>query len=259
MGAVMKFARLAGGMAALCALAGAAVLYAGVPARGFDVQGSAVTVARPGADITDTYFFPSPTNSNNVVAVMNVHPLIPAGQGTSTFFDQQVLYAMKFDSQYGNRATTGRPVENIVIQFSFTAPGNGTQEIFVYGPAVPATTGSTTQLVNSGFATGTGFINRPFTISLNGTPIEVFAGGRADSQFFNASQFWQIFPDRNQGSTAASCMSSSCSTGFTSAGGDYFANSNVLTIAVEMPKILLEGQGNGVVAYWATTSTQSGK
>ena len=87
----MRFGRFLGGSATLCAFVGAAFLYAGAPARSFDLQGSPATVKRPAANITDTYFFPSPSNANNVVAVMNVYPLIAPGAGTSTFFDPSVL------------------------------------------------------------------------------------------------------------------------------------------------------------------------
>ena len=47
--------------------------------------------------------------------------------------------------------------------------------------------------------------------------------------------------------------------GFASAGSNYFADSNVLSFVVEMPKTLLTSLGSGdVVAYWATTSTGTG-
>jgi len=270
----MNFARLFGGTAALCAFA-AAALYAGTPARSFDLQGSPVTVKRPAADITDTYFFPSPTNANNVVAVMNVYPLIPAGAGATTFFDPAVLYTMKFDNKYGAEAVAaGRPIEDLVIQFSFTAAANGTQQVFVYGPTAPNKIGTSTTLVNSGFANGSGFINRPFTATattIGTTPYSVFAGARRDPAFFNASQFNSIFPDRNMGSTAPSCLSGGsapCPQGFTpaasGASNDTFANSNVLSIVIELPKTALVAGNNGAcgtacpVAYWATTSTASG-
>src|SRR3984885_4345949 len=38
---------------------------------------------RIGADMTDVFIFPSPENDDNVVLVMDVHGLIPAGQGAS--------------------------------------------------------------------------------------------------------------------------------------------------------------------------------
>ncbi len=272
----MRFARFFGGLAALCAFAIAALVFVGSPARSFDLQGSPVTVKRPAANITDTYFFPSPTNANNVVAVMNVYPLVPAGAGLSTYFDPGVLYTMKFDNKYRAEsvAAGGRPVENLVVQFTFAAPANGTQQVFVYGPSVPTTVGATTALTNGGFANGSGFVNRPFQsgATLLGTaPFSVFAGARRDPAFFNASQFFSIFPDRNAGSTAASCLaggSTPCPQGFTAAAGgsnDLFANSNVLSIVIELPKTSLTiGNGGACsttcpVAFWATTSTSSGQ
>ena len=95
----------------------------------------------------------------------------------------------------------------------------------------------------------------------------MFAGVREDPFFFDLTQFYNIIPDRNKGSTAASCLpgvgNGSCPTGFNSAltATDFFSNSNVLSIVVEMPKAVLsqsQGASGSVVGYWATTSTQSG-
>lgn len=270
----MRFARLFGGSAALCTFAVAAFLYAGGPARGFDLQGSPTTVKRPAANITDTYFFPSPTNPNNVVAVMDVYPLIAPGAGLSTFFDNNVLYTMKFDNKYRSEsANGGRPIEDVVLQFHFGAPSGGSQSVFVFGPAAPNEVGTSTTIVNGSLASGSGFVNSPFqaTSSLGAvTTFSIFAGARRDPAFFNASQFYSIFPDRNQGSTAASCLTTGgCPQGFTppAAGGsnDLFANSNVLSIVVEIPKsVLTVGNGGACtttcpIAYWATTSTTSGQ
>jgi hypothetical protein len=258
----MKFARLIGGTAALCVLVVAVLFFARNPARGFDLQGSPVTIARPATDITDTYLFPSPTNPNNVVAVMDLYPSIPAGAGLSTFFDQSVLYTMKFDTKYKEQAVGSRPVEDVVIQFSVSAvtgpTGSQTQQVAVYGPQPPLEVGATTKLVNS-FATGTGFINRPFSVSDG--QIQVFAGTRRDPQFFDKTQFFNIFPGSTQAAGPASCLSSTCPHGFATAGTNYFANSNVLSIIVEIPKSILLDFGGGTgdgVAYWATTSTGSG-
>ncbi len=258
----MKIARRFGGTAAVCAFVAGAFVYAGLPARSFDLQDSPVTVKRPAADITDTYFFPSPTNSNNVVAVMDVYPLIPASAGAATalttFFDQGVLYTMKFDNRYSAEASNARPLENLVIQFSFGAPSNGTQQVFVYGPSAPNQTGPSTTLVNGGFANGAGFINKAFFSS---NSISYFAGARRDPAFFDVTQFLSIFPDRNKGSTAPTCLpngTNTCPNGFTT-GNDFFAQSNVLSIVAEIPKSLLTGGNNGVVAYWATTATGNGQ
>ena len=259
----MKYVRLFGGMAALCAVVTAALLFAGVPARSFDLQGTPVTIARPDTDITDTYFFPSPTNANNVVVVLDVHPSIPAGAGATTFFDQGVLYTMKFDTKYSSEAIGSRPIENVVLQFA-TGPPSGpagaqTQQINVYGPATPATIGTNTRLSSGGVASGVGFINRPF--SIDSGEIQVFAGTRRDPQFFDKTQFFNIFPASSQAGSITSCLSSTCPSGFVVPGTDYFANSNVLTFVVELPKSLLiaeNGGTGGIIAYWATPSTNTG-
>lgn len=273
----MKIARLFGGVAALCAFVAVALLYAHVPARGFDLQGSPVVVTRPKADITDTYFFPSPSNPNNVVAVMDVQPFISPANALSTFFDQGVLYTMKFDNQFGNSgvAIGSKPTENLVIQFSFSAPlgttGQQTQQVFVYGPSPPAKTGSTTNLVNGGSADGAGFINRAFSLA---SGISVFAGTRRNPAFLSGTvsgtqpqgapgTFFGIFPGQNpftqSGQTCLPGGANTCPQGFLSPGPDLFANSDVLSIVVEVPKTYIAGQGNGVTAYWATTSTGSGQ
>jgi hypothetical protein len=256
----MKLVRSFGGILALSALVSIAVLY-GRPVAGFDIQDSPTLVARPGADISDVYLFPSPTNSNDVVAVLNVHPGLAAGTGTTAFFDPAVLYTMKFDARYSSEAIGSRPSENLVIQFSMGVVTGGTQQIFVYGPAAPNQTGTTTTLVNGGFTTGTGLINQTFPAG----NLTVFAGVREDPFFFDLTQFYNIIPDRNKGSTATSCLpgtgSGSCPTGFNTVGTDFFANSNVLSIVVEMPKTVLTqaaGATGSIIGFWATTSTQSG-
>jgi hypothetical protein len=246
------------GLTALCAFVGVAVLYAGVPAHGFDLQGAPVLVKRPAADITDTYLFPSPIQGD-IVAVMDVYPSLPAGAGATTSFDQGVLYTMKFDNNYASEAVNGgRPIENVVFQFSFGVAGTG-QLVTAYGPAAPSQTGPTTKLIG---ATGSGFINKSFSFATTSGQVTVFAGARRDPAFWDVQQFWKIIPDRNQGSTAKTCLpagTDTCPQGFNALGTDYFQNTNVLSIVVEMPKTLIAGSGRAVIAYWATTSTSNGQ
>lgn len=251
----MNVPRMYAGLTALCAFACAAVLYASVPAHGFDLKGAPVLVRRPAADITDVFLFPSPI-ANDVVAVMDVYPSIPAGAGPTTSFDQGVLYTMKFDNNYASEAVAGgRPIENVVFQFSFGTAGTG-QSVTAYGPGAPVSTGPTTKLIA---ATATGFINKSFSFSTVSGQVTVFAGARRDPAFWDVQQFYKIFPDRNQGSTAASCFPSTCPLGFNAVGTDYFQTANVLSIVVEMPKTLIAGSGSAVVGYWATTSTSNGQ
>jgi len=255
---------------------GGALLYARVPARSFDLQGSPTVVNRPKADITDTYLFPSPTNANNVVAVMDVQPFISPSNALGQFFDQSVLYTMKFDNNYGNStiAIGSKPSEDLVIQFSFGSPsGTGlmTQQVLVYGPSTPVNLGPVTKLVNGGNATSTGFVNKSFSLN---SGISVFAGVRRNPAFMSGTlsgtqpqatpgTFLGIFPAQNPYTQASkTCLPSganSCPQGFLASSPDLFAGTDVLSIVVELPKTYLAGSGNGVVAYWATTSTGSGQ
>lgn len=250
--------RLIGGALAVTALSAAVALYAVRPTHASDHQDSPVTVARAGADITDPYIFPAPDNPSNVVLVMNVHPLIPSGQGLSTFFDPQVVYQMNFDTKSENGSTPASNVtRNEVIQFTFGAPGS-TQGVTVYGPAAAPTTDSTTTLVTK---SGTGTINKAFTA---GT-MQVFAGAREDPFFFDLAQFLKILPDRNAASTAQSCLpqplggNNTCPQGFNNPGSDTLKGFNVLSLVVELPRTQLEGGNGPKIAYWTSTHTSSGQ
>jgi hypothetical protein len=240
------------GVATVLALVAAVGIFASRPVQG-DQRDTQIAIDDPSANITDTYFFPSPTNPNNVVVAMNVYPGIAQGKGKSTNFNSNLLYQMKFDSKITGSAVGSAPVENVVIQFLFTAPANGpVQDVYVYGPASPIRAGTNTAL-NSGAFAGAGPINRVFQAN-NG--MTVFAGGRADPYFFNYNRFYSIFPNRNAGSTAASCLPSSCPQGFGTTGTNSQSGTNVLSIVVELPKkYLMPGSTGPKVAYWATTSS----
>jgi hypothetical protein len=234
------------------------VLSMHTPTRGADAYDSVATLARPAADISDIYLFPSPTNPGNVVAVMNVNAGIAAGQGLKTFFDQHVLYQMKFDNLVGGEAQGAAPTEDLVIQFSAGAASSGSQQIFVYGPAAPSRIGSNTAVISQ---TGSGFINQPFQ---TGNGMSVFAGARSDPFFFDDAQFYKMFPDRDN-SSVQSCLpsafggSASCPLGFNNPGINGQAGTNILSLVIELPKGLLMPNGLGKLAYWATTSTATGQ
>jgi hypothetical protein len=232
------------------------------PARG-DQKDQLISYTRPSTNISDIYMFPSPSNSNNVVVAMNVSPGLAAGTAPATaYFDSGLMYQMKFDSKIAGEAVGSTPVENIVMQFLFTIPTNGLQQVYVYGPSAPTTTGTNNPSI--GGAIGAGNINTSFqATTASGDSITVFAGERADPFFFDYNQFYGIFPNRNKGSTAPSCLpgsgNGSCPQGFNNPGTNSQATTNVLSIIVEMPKSLLQQNSTGPkVAYWATTSSPTG-
>lgn len=261
----MKLTRTFGSLALVAALTVTAALYANHPARGSDHQDSPATIARTGADITDPYLFPSPTDPTKAVIVLNVHPLIPSGQGASTYFDPGVLYQMKFDNATPNGGS-GPIKENLVIQFAF-GPAGPNQQVFVYGPTIPTLTGVTNSLLQQ--QAGSGTINTPFTTS---TGMKVFAGAREDSFFFDLAQFLKILPDRNAGNTTTplqpggipSCLpvplggNNTCPQGFNSVGSDTLKGFNVLSMVVELPRSMLQGSSGSKIAFWTTTSTVGG-
>jgi hypothetical protein len=214
---------------------------------------------RVGADITDPYIFPSPNSPANVVLVMNVHPLVPSGQGASTYFDPGVVYEMNFDtsSENGSQFPAQTINRNQVIQFTFGTPGPN-QTVTVYGLAAAPNNSTAVTLVSP---SGSGTINTAFTAG----NMQVFAGAREDPFFFDLAQFLKILPDRNGGSTAQSCLptplggNNTCPQGFNNPGSDTLKGFNVLSMVVEMPRSALIATGGSKIAYWTSTHTSSGQ
>ncbi|AFZ22815.1 hypothetical protein Cylst_0471 [Cylindrospermum stagnale PCC 7417] len=190
------------------------------------------------ADLTDLYFFESPT-SDNIVLVMDFDPLIVSGETRP--FDPNVLYQFKIDN-------TGDNVEDLVIQFNVNGTGPG-QNVTVRGPSSPIKVGTESALVP---VTGGGALNQAFTTT-NG--LNVFVGVRKDPFFFDLERFFQILPDRNysfQPNPAAPFQVLS----FRPAGEaqDTLASFNVHSIIVELPRFML---GNGKIGAWITTSVKT--
>jgi hypothetical protein len=239
-------------VAVLVIAAAAFALYGVRIGASSDHADSPATVARPGADLTDVYVFPAPDNDNNVVLAADVHPLIAAGQGPSTFFDPGVMYQIKID-------TDGTHVEDLVIQFKAAAPQNGTQIITLYGPGKPNETG-----VHNTWIKPAGTL--PYNTTANIGGMKVFAGPREDPFFFDLGRFFQIIPDRNFGNHGPGhTVPPASASGFrgfaagstcdTTPSQDFLAANkfNVLSFVVELPRSAL---GNGKINVWATTSVK---
>jgi hypothetical protein len=183
----------------------------------------------PGTDLTDVYIFPSPSNANNVVLAMNVHPLITPSTKNSTYFDPNVLYQFKIDNNLDGR-------EDRVIQVWFEGTGAG-QTVHVAGPAVPKGVGKVNSKLTPFGVTGT------FGTTFNPTSrMQVFTGVREDPFFFDLEQFFTIFPDRATpiNGIPVSNPNQPQSTTWRTPGNavDFLSNGNysVLSIVVELPK-----------------------
>ena len=227
-------------MLCVAVLSVACIMYVAPRAFASDHQDSPLTVARPGADITDVYVFPA-NDPSKVVLAMDVWPLIPPGLGTQTYFDPGVLYQLKIGLQ--SDAT-----EDLVLQFKADGVG-ANQRLTLYGPARPAAVGTRTSIVTG---SRTGDIPYNTTASL-GNGIMAFAGPREDPFYFDLTQFYRIQPDRNFANQPNPPPGSArC---FRKDGKDFLAGYSVLSLVVELPRRLLADGGQlGRINVWATTS-----
>lgn len=219
-----------------------AALYVLHPANSSDHQDSPAMVARPGADITDVFLFPSPSDPAKVVLAMDVHPLIPQGMGAATFFDPGVMYQFKIDN-------TGDHKEHLVLQFKTDGFG-ADQKLTVFGPSKPNVQGTASTWVAE---TGAARYNKVTELP-NG--VKVFAGPAEDPFYFDLAQFFKIIPDRDfHNQPKPPPPSAAC---FRNPGIDFLSvnNFNVLTLVVEMPRAMLAPPGGkaGRIGVWATTS-----
>ncbi len=211
-----------------------------LPVSASDHQDTLRAVETPGADITDMYVFPA-KDPRDVVFALDVHPLVPRGLAATTLFDPGVLYEIKID-------TAGDYREHTVLQFKAYDAG-ASQRIAFSGPvaAIPGTIST--------------MLGKPLGSTAYGTAstlpggIRFFAGPRKDPFYFDLTQFFKIDPDRNYAYHPNAEVPPASSTCFHKPGLDYFANFNVLSIVVEMPRAKLANARNkGRINVWATTS-----
>lgn len=270
---VMNILRSVGVIASVFALTFAISLYSFQAARGSDHQDSPTTVKNPLADVTDVFAFPDPKKASNVVLVMDVDPLIPAGMTGGHALDPNVLYQFKI----ATGLSQGDYREHVVIQLRADKAGTD-QHVTLYGPHAPNEIGTANTLVAS---TGTFAFDKPSKLGA----ITAFVGPRRDPFFFDLAQFFKIVPDRNYANhpnppapTATSFNFPTKHTKILDVTGasygtagqlgciiakpnDILYDFNTLSIVVELPKAMLAPAGGkpGVIGLWATTATPDGK
>lgn len=269
----MLFRRLAVSLTAIIALTTGVFLYTSHPARSSDHQDAPAVLARPGADISDVYVFPSPRNVNHVEFVVNVHPLIPAGMSGSVALDPNVIYNLK--GSHGPLGTT-LPAD---AGFQIHANGYGPhQTVSLYGRYGADALKWTTL----GHYLGTFPFNHPEGTRV-GVGITAFAGPRADPFFFDLFQFFKILPDRNYANPRTGNQLGSATptfngypTGATSGpfAGNYACSTvpatnaltqinggfNVISIVLDVPRTVVVPRGyNPLVHVWATASVATGE
>jgi hypothetical protein len=181
------------------------------------------------SDITDFYAFQSPTNSANMVFVVNTQGLIAPSATAAAAFDPEVMLEVNID----NSATPDN-VEDLVIQVTFEGG-----KVSSYGPVAPIQTGLTSTLVATGSlveATLSTYSGSPVIGEASG--VKIFAGPRDDPFFFDLNQYKKII-----GGTA---------TSFNNPGDDTFKGTNVMSVVIEVPKSKLGTAGS--INTWATSN-----
>ena len=264
----MQLQRLVVSLSAIVAFGAAAALYTSHPARSSDHQDSPAVVARPGADITDVFVFPSPQNPANVDFVMDVVPLIPAGMSANYSLDPNVLYQFKL--AHGPLGTKA-PAD---LALQILPKGRGPQQRLRAFVKVGYTGGTS---ATTGIPIGSYPFGRPSGSRLD-AGIVAFTGPRADPFFFDLFQFFKILPDRlysnprtgdtlgsatptfngyAPGSTSGSasgnyaCSTAASTNALTQINGGF----DVVSIVVEVPRRLLVLPGQSpIVHLWATAS-----
>jgi hypothetical protein len=256
-----------GGLAAVVALVLTGIVYDLLPARGSDHQDSPLTFARPAADITDVYLYPS-ADPTKVVLQMDVDTsLTPSSNLTQ--LDPGVLYQFKI--AHSAKGGAGG-LEDMVIQL--LPQGNGAnQTINVYGPFTPSVTGPVSA---AGTFTGTvpfSTAGAASTGTLLANGMRVYIGKRSDPFFFDLAQFFKIIPDRNVGNQPNPPPPLTQATGFRgfaagNASGcdstpaqDFLStnHANVVAIVIEAPRVLLAPDATKqTIHLWTTTSTATG-
>ena len=233
--------RVLASFAALLAVAGAGVSVA----RASDHQDNPLVELNPSMDMSDVYAFPG-ASADRIALVLNSHPLIAAGAGTSTYFDPNILYQFKVDN-------TGDAKEDRVIQVTFKGTG-ASQTVEVRGPMAPPVRGAMMNTVADVAPAVTGPINQ---VLGSNTGIQVFAGGREDPFFLDLEQFLRILPDRKPNTGPLSQIPDSpTASSFRAAGSavDALKGSNVLSIVIELPTAQLTAGGNAKIGVWGTIS-----
>jgi hypothetical protein len=247
-------------IALLSAAAGLVTAYALPPSavvRASDHDDGENDVKSRALNITDLYVFREDWQSNvagtnsSLILVMNSNPRSVARQ--QYYFSDDARYEFNI-SRVGQDPSVENdtPLADAILRFEFDAPLASNVQGFTMTAIVDSQTFSASTAAGSGTTTlasgaaGNNFVN---VLTLNGTPIRVFAGLREDPFFFDVEQFFRI----RGGAPGA--------TGFRAAADavDFAAGYNVNSIVVGIPIAFLAGaSGADVFDVWTTISLPNG-
>jgi hypothetical protein len=178
-------------------------------------------------DLTDLYAFPKPGDPGKSIFIMNVHPSVglnPTGPTTVEPFSPEARYELKID-------TNGDAVADISYEVRFSSVVGGEQRATLSrvegGQA--AETGAGGKVIVEGVPVSTGHDGAV----TEGGDHRFFVGWRSDPFFFD------VLGTLNQ---------------FQFTSGDFFADKDICSIALEVPNSLF---GPKEVGLWARTLIQA--
>lgn len=186
-------------------------------------------VASTNADITDFYAFQG-EDTDNLVFVANVQGLLSPGSTGDASFDENTLIEINIDNN-------GDKIEDLVIQ---AIPRNG--KMYFFGPIAPSSTGLNSVIEQTSMYDNSVTITSydQTAIIANADGMTYFAGPRDDPFFMDFAQYSDIIAGN--------------ATSFNDPGDDTFAGTNVMSVVIEVPKILLGG--NGTLNTWVEVKTK---
>jgi hypothetical protein len=199
----------------------------------------------PSMDMTDLYVFPSVT-PGRVVLVMNSWGVLTPAETPTTFFDPDILYQFKIDTNHDG-------IEDKVVQVSFTGTGPN-QTVEVRGPVVPPVVGAMGNTISTATPVITGATR---TTLGSAAGVQVYAGPRDDPFFIDLEQFFRILPDRKPVSGALGALPDTATASSFRAPGsavDFVAGYNVLSIVIELPISAVTAGGTAKIGVWGTIS-----
>jgi hypothetical protein len=184
-------------------------------------------VSTTGTNITDLYVFQG-QNAADLVFIANTGPMLTPEQTANAQFDPNTLIQFNIDNN-------GDGVEDLVIQCIYKTDGF----MYCYGPVAPTMTGLRSRIEDSSLQLRiqTTPYGAPPIFAGNNGPI-FFAGARDNPFFFDQDQYNKIVSGQ--------------ATAFNTVGTDYYAGTNVLSVVVEIPKLLLNIPPNGKLNVWLT-------
>ncbi|MBX2863797.1 MAG: DUF4331 domain-containing protein [Leptolyngbyaceae cyanobacterium MAG.088] len=198
-------------------------------------------------NITDVYAFREKDQNPNaaeddLILVMNTNPRSLARQ--QYYFSTNARYEFHIDSVANKDANvTGQP--DMTLRFEFGAP-NGNQEQEVTVTAISNGKARKTKATTTSLWDTSANVKN---VNLGGETLSIFAGLREDPFFFDVEQFFRV---------RAGAAGIGPAVGFRdpSQAVDFTTGYNVNTIAVRVPKKLLQGRHHSdVFDIWTTIST----